>query len=166
MSTLNPLPWPVAELDPIRRLHVLAAVTPGLTVVERIIDVPFDDVWSIASDIERELPRLGGRYVRSLQIIDRDGERLRADVRGPLGIRDEFAIVLRPGWCWMEGHVLSAAMAAKAEGERTLFAWATNLHLPGGKLMRHFSTRSLHRTLARLERNVLSSRVDTGPDEG
>lgn len=147
MNTSSQHSLPVAELDPVRRLQVLAAVTLGIAVVERIIDAPFDDVWSIASDIEHELPRLGARFVTSLRIIERDGERLRADVRGPIGIRDEFVIVLRPGWCWMEGHVLSAAMVARAEGDDTLFAWATNLRLPDGKLRRPLSKRSLHRTL-------------------
>lgn len=168
VSTSNPtaIPWPVAELDPIRRLRVLAAATPGMTVVERVIDASFNEVWSIASDIERELPRLGGGFVTALRIIERDGERLRADVHGPMGIRDEFAIVLRPGWCWMEGRVLSAAMAARSEGTATRFGWCANVRLPGGRLLRPLATHSLDRTLVRLERHVLAARERSRADDG
>lgn len=102
----------------------------------------------------RELPRLGGGFVTALRIIEREGERIRADVHGPMGIRDEFAIVLRPGWCWMEGRVLSAAMAARAEGEGTRFGWSANVRLPGGLLLRPLSSRALDRTLIRLEGHV------------
>ena len=147
--------WPVAELDPVRRLRVLADVMPWLTVAERVIPAPFEAVWDIASDLENELPRLEGGYVRSLRITRAEGERLEALVHGPVGIRDTFAIVLRRGWCWMEGRVLCAAMAATPAEEGTRFAWAAGLRLPGGGLLHPFTRRALDRTLQRLERHVL-----------
>ncbi len=149
--------WPVAELDPVRRLRVLASTIPGLCLVERTIPAPFDDVWSMASDLEYELPRLGGHFVGDFRITQRNGDRIIARVYGPLGIRDDFAITLRPGWCWMEGHVLSAAMAASVTPDGTLFAWAARLKLPGGRLLTPLSARSLRRTLERLEAHVLES---------
>ena len=151
--------WPIAEFDPVRRLHVLAATIPGLCLVERTIPASFEDVWNLASDLEYELPRLGTGFVTDLRITHRDGDELVARVHGPLGIRDDFAITLRPGWCWMEGHALSAAMAATATPDGTLFAWAARMKIPGGGLLRPLSSRSLRRTLATLEEHVIERQV-------
>lgn len=155
--------WPRAELDPVRRLHVLDATMAGLHVVERLIPAPFADVWHVASDIERELPRLGGGFVTALRITERDGERIVARVEGPFGIRDTFAITLRPGWCWMEGRLLSAAMAAAEADGGTRFAWATRLKVPGGRFASPASSYALRRTLERLETRVLARRTGADP---
>lgn len=152
----DPSTWPRAELDPVRRVRVLAATVPGLCVVERVIPAPFSDVWDIASDLERELPGLGGGFVTSLRIIEHDGDHIVARVDGPFGIRDTFAITLRPGWCWMEGRVLAAAMAASPLDEGTGFAWATRLKIPGGRFASRPPTYAVRRTLERLETRVLA----------
>ena len=158
-STTGRDAWPVAEFDPVRRLRVLAATIPGLCLVEHIIPASFEDVWKLASDLEYELPRLGTRFVTDFRITHRDGDELIARVHGPLGIRDDFTITLRPGWCWMEGHALSAAMAATATPHGTLFAWATRMKVPGGRLFRPLSARTLRRTLATLEKHVIEQQV-------
>ena len=67
--------WPVAKLDPVRRLRALAAGTPGGVVAEGIIPAPFEAVWEIASDLENEVPR-SEWHVRSLRITSREGDRL------------------------------------------------------------------------------------------
>jgi len=74
MNESTDVRWPVAELDPVRCLHVLAAAA-GAVVVERVIPAPVEAVWSVASDLEREMPRLGW-YVSSLHIVRADGDRL------------------------------------------------------------------------------------------
>ncbi len=94
--------WPVEALDPVRRLRVLAAAT-GAAVVERRVAAPFETVWAVMSDLEQELPRVGW-YVRSLRIVRAEGDLLELDVRGPMGLRDRFEAVLRPGWCWCQGR--------------------------------------------------------------
>lgn len=48
--------WPVVDLDPVRRLRVLAASVPGTAFAEGAIAVPFDQVWSVASDLADTLP--------------------------------------------------------------------------------------------------------------
>ena len=50
--------WPVAELDPVRRMRVIAAATPGVAYAETLIPAPFNTVWELASDLEHELPRM------------------------------------------------------------------------------------------------------------
>src|SRR5262249_1275414 len=112
--------WPIADLDAVRRLHVLAAAVPGAVVAEALVPAPFDRVWAVAADLEGELPRYLSD-VRSLRITRVDGEQLEADARGYAGLRAHFDIVLRPGWCVMRSRFLLGAMAAVAEGDRTRF---------------------------------------------
>lgn len=152
--------WPAAQLDPLRRLHVMAEGIPGLVISERIIPVPFDTLWRIASDLEHTLNSLSGNYVTSFEYSAIDGERREAMVRGRFGIRDRFRIVLQPGWCWMDGRVLCAAMAAVQAPEGTRFAWAAGLRVPGGRFARPLTKPVLDRTLRRLE-DVARDRMDT-----
>jgi hypothetical protein len=114
--------WPSTDLDAIRRLRVLAAVTPGAFIAETTLDAPLDRVWAVASDLEGELPRFLPD-VRSLRITSREGERLEAAARGYAGLRARFDIVLRPGWCVMRSRFLLGGMAAVADGEATRFAF-------------------------------------------
>lgn len=145
-----PVAWPVAELDPVRRLRALAAALPGAVVVERVIPMPVAELWAVVGDLERAVPE-SEWHVRSLRITQRDGDRLVAEVRGVLGLRDRFAIVLRPGWCWMQGRVLYAGMAATPIPGGTRCAWATGLRLPGTRALHPLLRRSLARSLRRLD---------------
>jgi hypothetical protein len=133
--------WPDTDLDPIRRLHVLAAALPGARVEQTRLDAPFDFVWDLVSDLEAELPRIV-RDVRSLTITRRTpaipnddpapaGERLEAYARGYAGLRARFDIVLRPGWCVMRSRFLIGGMAAGPEGDQTIFAFLGGVRIPG-----------------------------------
>jgi hypothetical protein len=126
--------WPVADLDPVRRLRVMAAVIPGAVHSEGFLDWGFDEVWSVAADLEQEFPRLLGD-VRTMRITKVDGERLEALARGRLGQRARFDVVLRPGWCWMQSRLLLGGMAAVAEDGGTRFAFLGALRLPGARLL-------------------------------
>lgn len=145
--------WPVADLDPVRRLRALTAAIPGAVVVEQTIPVPFEVLWEVVSDLERAVPA-SEWHVRSLRITHADGDRLEAEVRGQLGLRDHFAIVLRPGWCWMQGRVLYAGMAATPVPGGTHCAWATGVRLPGAAMLRPLMRRSLAHSLHRLAYRV------------
>jgi hypothetical protein len=126
--------WPIAELDAVRRLHVLAAAVPGAVVGEVLLPAPFDQVWAVAADLEGELPRYLSD-VRSMRITRADGEHLEADARGYAGLRAHFDIVLRPGWCVMRSRFLLGAMAAVADGDQTRFAFLAGAQLPGQRLL-------------------------------
>lgn len=145
--------WPVAELDPVRRMHALAAAIPSAVVEERVIPVPFESLWASVSDLERAVPH-SEWHVRSLRITHADGDRLVADVRGQLGMRDTFAIVLRPGWCWMQGRILYAGMAATPVPGGTHCAWVAGLRLPLAGAFRPLVRRGVARSLRRLARRV------------
>lgn len=145
--------WPEAEIDPVRRLLALAAGIPGGVVVEAIIPAPFERVWGIAGDLEREVAR-SEWHVRSLRIIRRDGDRLEALVVGPAGVRDRFAAVLRPGWCVMQGRALWIGMAATPAPGGTRFALAAGLRVPGAGRLRPLVRRGVDRSLRRLARRL------------
>jgi hypothetical protein len=126
--------WPVAELDPIRRMRVLAAATPGVAYAEKLIPAPFSAVWEAASDLEQELPRMV-TDLRSFEITSARGDRLTARARGRLGQHARFDVVLRPGWCVMQSRFLIGGMAAAPDGEGTRFAFLGGLRLPGMRLL-------------------------------
>jgi hypothetical protein len=65
--------WPTARLDPVRQLRVLAEVVPGVGLVERVLDAPFDQVWPVLADLERSVPAFDP-MVASLRILSQQGE--------------------------------------------------------------------------------------------
>jgi hypothetical protein len=126
--------WPVADLDPVRRMRVIAAATPGAAYAEELIPAPFSAVWELASDLEHELPRMI-TDLRSFEITSTRGERMTARANGRLGQRARFDIVLRPGWCVMQSRFLIGGMAAVPETDGTRFAFLGGLRLPGMRLL-------------------------------
>lgn len=134
---------PPAELDPIRRLRVLAAAIPGAAVAERVLDAPFDAVWETVADLEHvngiEI-FVGSPHIRSRRPDpETGGERLELEYKvRPLGKREVLDVDLRPGWCFMQSQLGIAAMAAVAEGERTRFAHLEAVRLPGRRLFGPF----------------------------
>jgi len=126
--------WPVAELDAVRRMRVIAAATPGVAYAEKLIPAPFSAVWDAASDLEHELPRMV-TDLRSFEITSTRGERMTARARGRLGQHARFDVVLRPGWCMMQSRFLIGGMAAVPEAGGTRFAFLGGLRLPGMRLL-------------------------------
>lgn len=125
--------WPVAQLDPVRRLHVLAAALPGAVVAGTTLAAPFDTAWAVAADLEHELPRYLPD-VRSFTITRDDGDRLEAHARGYGGLRARFDIILRPGWCVMRSRFLLGGMAAVPVGDHTRFAFLAGGRVPGQRV--------------------------------
>jgi hypothetical protein len=130
---------PPAELDPIRRLHVLAEAIPGAAVAEGVLDAPFEAVWETVRDLEH----VGGIeiLVADPQIRSRrpdphtGGERLELVYTArPLGRREVLDVDLRPGWCFMQSQLGLAAMAAVPAGRRTRFAHLEAVRFPGRRL--------------------------------
>lgn len=114
-------PPPGTYLDPVTRLHVLAAALPGSVVVEREIPVPFAAVWRVVADLERMVPRYEAA-VASVRIVDRQGERLRLRVTLAAGLEEEVDARLTPGWCLMQSPSVVAAFAARPTGAGVLLA--------------------------------------------
>jgi hypothetical protein len=98
---------------------------------EQELDLPLDKVWTVAGDLERELPHLL-RDMRSFTFLERaDPEApLRARARGLLGQRATFDVVLEPGWCLMQSRLVIGGMAATTVPGGTRFAVLGGLRLP------------------------------------
>ncbi|MFI9329044.1 SRPBCC family protein [Kitasatospora sp. NPDC052868] len=152
------IPWPVADFDPVRRLHVIAAATPGGAVHETVIDVPFDQVWAVAADLEGRLPRWLPD-IRSVRLGEGPAEgRRQALVVGHSRLRARFDVEQAPGWCLMRSRFLLGGLAARPESDGTRFAFLGAFRLPGAALL----ARALHpvtepladRSLRRFERLV------------
>jgi hypothetical protein len=128
--------WPAAALDPVRRLHVIAAAFRNPVVTERQLAAPPNEVWRVASDLKGELPGI----VRGLRSFTRTGphggdgaeERFSAVAVSAVRHRERFQVVLRPGWCLMQSRLLVGGMAAVEEGGGTRFAMMYALRFPGG----------------------------------
>ena len=126
--------WPVADLDPVRRLRVLAAaVRFPVYVSEVVLPAPVERVWAAAADLERALPSFTAPSApRALP-----GPRVTGSSSWPsgtLGQRARFDVVLRPGWCLMRSRFVLGAMAAVPEAGGTRFAALGGFRLPGARL--------------------------------
>lgn len=151
--------WPVADLDPIRRLQVIAATTPGVIYAEQHIPAPFGAVWAVASDLETELPRI--LRLRALEITAARDDRLRARAQSRLGFWAGFDVVLRPGWCLMQGRFLIFGMAALPEADGTRFAGLAAPRIPGARLLGPVNRRLLTQQLGYGAIGRLADRVQS-----
>lgn len=141
--------WPTVELDPVARLRALAASMPWVSLGEAVIAAPFARVWSYIDDMEHGVPQFEGN-VKRVEILARDGERLRLRSFAPGGFPMQLDAVLRPGWCVMRGAFGEIGMAAAPAGPgATRFA-----HFEGsrwlGRAARPLFRRFVQRDLARL----------------
>jgi hypothetical protein len=146
--------WPVAEIDSVRRMRVLAASIPGASYAEEYFDVPFELVWGYIGEMERSIPALV-RVLRAFRIVEREGEHLKARAAGWLGNRGTFDVVLRPGWCLMQDRFVVGGFAAVREGAGTRVATCGAPRVPGGKLVGFlYGDRGARRILRRLRSNL------------
>ena len=142
--------WPDAPLDPVSKLKALAAALPHVAVDEALFDVPFDRFWSFIEDLENSTPRIEGP-VHRVRILEKQEEsRLRLQARSMIGLRDEFDVVLRPGFCVMQSKRSLVGMAARPEGP----THTRYFHFEGstrfGWLTRPFFAWNIHQDFRRL----------------
>ncbi|WP_331766861.1 hypothetical protein [Embleya sp. NBC_00896] len=145
----------MTELDPVRRLRVLAAGIPGAHVVEGLIAAPFADVWAVMGDLEHGF----GRFqpdMRDVRVTRVEGERVEALARSHYGLRARFDGVLRPGWCWLQSRFLIFGMAAVEESPTTTrVALTGGIRIPGRAAILPVGTsRELRKALTRLNETV------------
>jgi hypothetical protein len=114
----------------------MAAVLPGVGLVERDLPVPFETVWDRIEDLEHSVPGFD-RLVASLRVMARDGDRLRVVARAPvLRVPTTFDVELRRGWCWMQSKVYVVGMAATPTASGTRWAQLEGLPWWGTGFMR------------------------------
>jgi hypothetical protein len=148
--------WPLAQLDAVERLRVLAAGFPGAGLDEQLLPADFARVWGFFSDMERSLPRFD-RTVAKFRVISRDGSRLVGRALGPrLPLGFTFDVDLEPGWCWMTARprIYVVAFAAVPEGDQTRFAHFEAYNIPGPTWLRRVGTPALKLSAAAVGRHV------------
>ena len=126
--------WPVAALDPVARLRVLAAGLPGVSIEERRLARPVQEVWGFISDLERSIASFD-RSVASVRVLQRDGTHLRIRARSTWRSAFQpvqFEVDLEPGWCWMVSRptFYVVGMAAVADGDHTHYAQLEGFSIP------------------------------------
>jgi hypothetical protein len=130
--------WPAVELDRVAQLRVLSRALSGVALAERTIAAPFDVVWGFVADLPNSVPQFD-RDVASIEIVERDGERLKVVSRPPLlPIPFRLDVELREGWCWMVAHpqLYVVGMAAVPAGEHTRFAMLEGVSFAGPSALR------------------------------
>ncbi len=115
-------------------MRALAANLPHVAIDEAVFDAPFDRFWSFVEDFESNTARIEGS-VSQLKILERNGDRLRLNVRSPIGLWHEFGVVLRPGFCVMQGRFGQVGMAARPEGETQ----TRYFHFEGARMLGRFA---------------------------
>lgn len=156
--------YPVAELTPVQRLRVLAETIPGASYGETTVGMPYEQVWAVVSDMDDSMPVLF-RNFRSWRTVERNGERLRAQAVGRLGMRSLFDVTLRPGLCIMQDRRFVGGMAAFDDGScGTRFAVVAGLRGPGrhlGALLQPPVSQLVRRVGRRLDAHMGTSRRGT-----
>jgi hypothetical protein len=149
---MNKTPWPVAELDPVRRLHVMAAAVRGARVTERVLDAPLAEVWAVLTDFEGGFAAVQPDMGR-VRVTQRKGERVSVTAVSRRGFRARLHGMVRPGWCWLQSRFLIIAMAAASEPDgRTRVALTGGVRLPGRAAIVPIGVRrEARRSLDRLE---------------
>ena len=105
---------------------------------ERTIAAPFDVVWGFVSDLPNSVPQFD-RDVAAIEILERDGDRLKITSRPPLvPIRFRLDVELTEGWCWMVARpqLYVVGMAAVAAGDDTRFAMLEGVAVAGPEALR------------------------------
>ncbi|MFI5797400.1 hypothetical protein [Streptomyces sp. NPDC051677] len=161
--------WPVTELDPVRRLRVLAAGLNAAMYADAHLDLPFADVWAVVSDLEGELPHLLPT-LRAFRTSPTTPTRSSAWAYGPFGHSARFDVLLQPGWCLMQSGCVVGGMAAVPEGAGTRFAVLGGLRQgwagPAQRALRPLGTARGHRMIARAQhRTALRYPPDRRPME-
>ena len=153
--------WPIAELDPVRRLRIMATAVHG-TFADAFTEHRPEDVWAVVSDFERELPRLLPDF-RTARV---HGEcaagpadaHLEVLAVGYLGQRARFDVDLGPGWCWMQSRFLLCGFAVSVEGDRTRYAFLGGVRpsgaVPVARMLRSPGQAYARMVTRRIERRV------------
>lgn len=112
---------PDESLDPVLRLHVLAAALPGAVVAERTLAAAFNQVWSVVTDLETMVPQYESQ-VNAVEVVDRQDERSQVVTTLRDGHVETMDVRIVPGWCLMQSESSVVAFGARQAGHQTVLA--------------------------------------------
>lgn len=144
--------WPVAELDAVQRMRVLAAALPSGAYGRLRIEAPFERVWDYVADLERSIPDLIG-FIRRFDLA---ADATTAVATGLVGNRGRFTVDLRDGWCVMQDRFVVGGFAAVPDGDATLLAGCGAVRTPGIRQVVPllFGERAVLRTLGKVRSHI------------
>jgi hypothetical protein len=145
--------WPVADLDAVRRMRVVASALPSGAYGRLRIEAPFERVWDYLSDMERCIPDLIG-FIRRFELA---ADATTAVATGLAGNRGRFTVDLRDGWCLMQDRFVVGGFAAVPDGDATLLAGCGAVRTAGIRRVVPllFGERAVLRTLGKVRSHVL-----------
>jgi hypothetical protein len=153
--------WPVAELDPVRRLRVLARSVGSVAFVEAPIDAPFEAVWSFVADLEHSVPAFDVS-VRAVE-VGQGPHGLRAVATSAfVPVRTVFDVELSDGFCWMQSpwYVVGMAAAPDEGGTGTRYAHLEGVPRRGFGLLRPVFRAMVASDVRGIDRRVRGLRRD------
>lgn len=144
--------WPVAEIDSVRRLQIMAGAVPGASVTQRVVDAPLARVWALLTDFPGGFA-LVQPDMRNVRVLERVGERIVLRAVSRRGMRARLHGTERTGWCWLQSRFLIIAMAARERSDgRTEVALTGGVRVPGRAAIVPIGVRrEARRSLDRLE---------------
>jgi hypothetical protein len=158
--------WPVATLDPIQRVRLLAETVPGCVLVERVVPGTAADLWAYLSD----LTNVGSfdQFVGKVRIHER-----RVVEEREAGVVEELVVTahvpswgpglpmdirLEPGLCLMRArarlYLVVMAVADEGDGEHVRHAHLEGVPLPGAGLLRPLLRRHVAADVAGVDREL------------
>jgi hypothetical protein len=149
--------WPVANLDPVRRLRVLASAYPSAGYGEVTLELPFEETWSWLTDFDRNVQRFDSTVARTRTTPRPDGDLslLAWTRRNPIPL--PFRVHVEPGFCMMRGRArlfLVLMAAVPLDEGRTRYAHAEAVPLRATGFLRRRVQRMVDADLQRLARNI------------
>lgn len=156
---MNPIEWPTARLDPIRRARVIGAAIPSAAWAEAVIDAPYAETWAWVTEFEHSVPRFD-RQVQRIRVHERrrddDGiEHVRLTATS-YGLPQPFDVRVEDGFCLMRGrarlYLVVMAAVPVDDGARTRFFHLEAVPMPGASVLRSRLQREVDADLRSLGR--------------
>jgi hypothetical protein len=160
--------WPTARLDPVARLRILASAAPTTVLVERTLEVPFEQLWPYVTDFERSVPQfdstVGTVKVHAHEVLADDAETLAisASMRGT-GARVRFDVRVEPGFCLMvqpRGLYVVGMAASPVDAGRVRYAHFEGVPRRGGGIGRRWLAHHVTSDIAGIARALGASIAD------
>jgi hypothetical protein len=156
--------WPVATLDPIQRVRLLAEAVPGCVLVERVVPGTAADLWAYLSDVSNVAAFdqfVGKLRIHRRRVVEETAagpvEELVATAHVPSwgpGLRMD--IRLEPGLCVMRGrsrlYLVVMAVADEGDGAHVRHAHLEGVPLPGAGPLRPLLRRHVAIDVAGIDR--------------
>lgn len=157
--------WPVATLDPIRRVRLLAESVPGCVLVERVVPGSADELWAYLSDLTNiaTFDQFVGKVrIHRREVVATTDAGVVEDIVATAHVPSwgpglPMDIRLEPGLCLMQGrarlYLVAMAVADEGDGQHVRHAHLEGVPLPGAGILRPLLRRHVAVDVAGIDRH-------------